>query len=68
MTEDEKQFKLSPLEFIGRPVFVLPVIDLEEEEEILKRKRMIIEAFEDLPKPEPVLYRCMIEPQEEEDD
>lgn len=67
MTEDEKQFKLSPLEFIGRPVFVPPVIDLEEEEEIRKRK-MIMEAFEDLPKPEPALCRCMIEPQEREDD
>lgn len=67
MTEDEKQFKLSPLEFIGRPVFVLPVIDLEEEAEIRKRE-MFIKAFEDLPKPEPALCRCMIEPQEGEDD
>ena len=62
----EKQFKLSPLEFIGRPVFIKPTIDIDKEEEI-RKKELLMKTFEDLPKPKPAMCRCMIEPKELEE-
>ena len=62
MTEN-KRFKLSPLEFVGRPVFIKPTIDIDKEEEI-RKKELFMKAFEDLPKPKPAMCRCMIEPKE----
>lgn len=65
MTENDKRFKLSPLEFVGRPVFIKPTIDIDKEEEI--RKELVMKAFEDLPKPKPAMCRCMLEPKELEE-
>ena len=64
---ENKLFKLSPLEFIGRPIFIKPIIDIDKEEEI-KKKESLMKAFEDLPKPKPAMCRCMIEPKELNDD
>ena len=51
---------------LGRPVFILPKIDIENEEEKRKMERfeLLVKAFDDLPKPKPVMFRCYIDKEE----
>ena len=61
----KKPSKIPPLEFaiIGKPVFIQPKIDLEKDKEERERKQfeMLYEAFDNAPKPAPVLCRCYTE-------
>ena len=64
----EKTFECKYYESLtlGRPVFILPKKDIENEEEKRKMEwfELLVKAFDDLPKPQPVMCRCYIDKEE----